>query len=108
MNSLDRVLDGIPRPCSECLRLFKGDSWQDYCVECHAKAEADSPLNKIWACTTCNSTFPVGTVKVSGSAPANAPWPCPRCDSPTITPADGATRETAEYYGELPPMHQRS
>jgi hypothetical protein len=27
--------------------------------------------------------------------------PCPRCGAKTITPADGAVRETDVYYGEI-------
>lgn len=101
MSDLDRTADGITRKCCECSRPFLGEAWQDYCAECHAEMEAKSPLKKLWACTTCSSTFPLGEVRVRGSSPAGDPWPCPRCGSPTITPADGAARETAEYYGEI-------
>ena len=101
MNTLDRSADGITRKCCECSRPFMGESWQDWCAECHAEMEKNSPLKKLWACLTCSSTFPVGEVRINGSAPAGDPWPCPRCGSRTITPADGEVRETAEYYGEI-------
>ena len=101
MNTLDRTLDGSIQKCCECSRDYRGEGWQDYCAECHAEKEKNSPLLALWACTTCSSTFPVGEVKVNGSAPAGDPWPCPRCGNPTITPADGAIRETTEYYGEI-------
>lgn len=100
MNTLDRTPDGALRKCDECSRPFRGKAWQDWCAECHAEKEANSPLKATWACTTCNSTFPLGEVR-PGNKALNDPWPCPRCDSCTITPADGAVRETAEYYGEI-------
>ncbi len=99
--NLDRTADGVVRKCDECSRPFKGEGWHDWCAECHAEKEANSPLKKLWACTTCSSTFPVGEVRVNGSAPASDPWPCPRCGSCTITPADGAVHETAEYFSEI-------
>lgn len=105
MEALDRTPDGITQKCCECSRPFKGEGWQDYCAECHAEKEANSPLKKLWACTTCNSTFPVGEVRINGSAPANDPWPCPRCGSQTITPADGEVRTTDVYYGEIGTMN---
>lgn len=98
---LDRTTDGVVRNCDECSRLFKGEAWMGWCAECHAEQEAKDPLKKLWACTTCNSTFPLGDVRISGSQRAYDRWPCPRCESLTITPADGAIRETAEYYGEI-------
>lgn len=101
MSSLDRTADGISRTCDECSRPFKGEGWQDYCAECAAEKEVNSPLKKLWACTTCSSTFPIGEVRINGSAPAGDPWPCPRCGTSTITPADGEVRTTGVYYGEI-------
>ena len=101
MSSLDRTTDGMVRKCDECSRPFMGEAWQDWCAECHAAQEANSPLKKFWACLTCNSTFPVGEVRFNGSAPAGDPCPCPRCGSQTITPADGEVRTTDVYYGEI-------
>ena len=99
--SLDRTPDGVVRKCDECSRPFKGEAWQDWCAECHAEKEVCSPLRSLWACLTCNSTFPVGEVKPGAGALVGDPWPCPRCSARTITPADGAVRETAEYFGEI-------
>ncbi len=61
----------------------------------------DDHLQALWACLTCNSKFPVGEVRPGASALACDPWPCPRCGNRTITPADGVTRQTDEYYGEV-------
>jgi DNA-directed RNA polymerase subunit RPC12/RpoP len=101
MNSLDRTADGSARKCDECEREFKGEPWQDYCAECHAKLEENSPLKALWACLTCNETFPVGEVRFNASEPVGTPWPCPRCGSRTITPADKTIRETDAYYGPI-------
>lgn len=101
MSSLDRTPNGITQNCAECGEPYRGEPWMDYCASCHAEQEANSPLKKLWACTTCSSTFPVGEVKINGSSSASDPWPCPRCGSPTITPADGEIRTTDVYYGEI-------
>jgi hypothetical protein len=69
MSQLDRTPDGFAQKCCECSRPFKGEAWQDYCAECHAEQEKNSPLKATWACLTCSETFPVGDVKVKGSDP---------------------------------------
>jgi DNA-directed RNA polymerase subunit RPC12/RpoP len=61
----------------------------------------DDILQQQWACLTCSSTFPVGEVRFNASEPVGTPWPCPRCGTRSITPADGQTRETAEYFGDI-------
>lgn len=101
MSTLDRTPDGDTYKCDECSRYFKGEHWMDWCAECRTEKDKNDPLKKLWACLTCNSTFPVGEVRLNGSSPAGTPWPCPRCGSPTITPADGENRETDVYYGEI-------
>lgn len=62
---------------------------------------SDNILDQQWACLTCSNKFPVGEVIIPAGHLACDPWPCPRCGSPTLMVADGATRETAEYYGEI-------
>lgn len=98
--TLDRTTDGFAMKCCECRRPFKGECWMDYCAECHAENEKNSPLRKRWACLTCSSTFGCGTIR---SGPQG--WQCPKCKSNDIGPAEGA-REIPEYHGEIPEQKQ--
>lgn len=91
---LDRTADGIPRKCDVCERPFKGEAWMDYCAECHAENEKNSPLKKRWACLTCNSTFTAGQL-MSGRRGLE----CPKCRSGDVSPAEGA-RQLAQYNGD--------
>lgn len=95
MTSLDRTPDGADLKCCECSRPFKGEAWMDYCAECNAEYEKNSPLRKRWACLTCNSTFELGKVR---SGPQG--WQCPNCKSNDLSTAEG-TREIPEYHGEI-------
>lgn len=101
MSTLDRTADGMNRLCDDCLREFKGEAWQDWCAECHAEREKNSPLKSLYACLTCHSKFPLGEVRIRAGQRACDPWSCPKCGAETITPADGASRETLEYHGEI-------
>lgn len=92
---LDRSADGIDRKCDECSRAFKGEAWMDYCAECHAENEKNSPLRKRWACLTCSSTFEAGRI-IAGPQGLQ----CPNCKSGDVSPAHGA-REIAKYHGEI-------
>lgn len=94
--NLDRTTDGVAHKCCECSRPFKGEPWMDYCAECHAENEKNSPLKKRWACLTCNSTFPAGQI-ISGPAG----WQCPKCKSGNLSPAHGA-RLLDQYDGDVP------
>lgn len=58
-------------------------------------------LQQQWACLTCNAKFPVGEVVIPAGHLAYDPWPCPRCGNPALAVADGGTRETDVYYGEI-------
>lgn len=58
-------------------------------------------LDQQWACLTCSAKFPVGAVIIPAGHLACDPWPCPRCGSYTILAADGASRQTDEYHGEI-------
>jgi NAD-dependent SIR2 family protein deacetylase len=58
-------------------------------------------LQQQWGCFTCHAKFPVGDVVIPAGHLACNPWPCPRCGSYTLAVADGAIRETAEYFGEI-------
>lgn len=71
----------------------------DYCAECHAEAERNSPLNKDWACLTCNTTFRLGTAKLP-KAPGEG-FECPNCKSGDTHPADGSVTHLTEYFGEI-------
>lgn len=62
-------------------------------------------LQQQWACLTCNAKFPAGEIVIRAGQLAYDPWPCPKCGCYTILPADKATRETAEYYGEIGTMN---
>jgi Zn finger protein HypA/HybF involved in hydrogenase expression len=61
----------------------------------------DDALQQQWACLTCNDKFLVGEVVIPAGHMACDPWPCPHCGSFTLAVADGAMRETREYYGEI-------
>lgn len=93
--SLDRAPDGITRTCCECRRKFKGEAWMDYCAECHAENERNSPLRARWACLTCNTTFEAGRIILGPEG-----WQCPNCKSCDVSPAEGA-REITEYHGDI-------
>lgn len=95
MSTLDRDAEGFARTCCTCSRGFKGKAWQDYCAECHAENEKNSPLRKRWACLTCSSTFEAGRI-ISGPTG----WQCPNCKSTDVSPAHGS-REIPEYHGEI-------
>lgn len=95
MTALDRIPDGHPRTCDDCSRAFKGEAWMDFCAECHAKREETSPLKSRWACLTCNTTFPLGSVR---SGPQG--WQCPKCKSSDLSTAEGS-RELPAYHGEI-------
>jgi DNA-directed RNA polymerase subunit RPC12/RpoP len=95
MSTLDRTPDGDTYKCDECSRPFKGEAWMDWCAECHAKMEAKSPLQALWACLTCSSTFEAGRMR---SGPVGLL--CPNCNSYDLSPAHGE-RELEEYHGEI-------
>lgn len=92
--TLDRTSDGIDRKCCECNRPFKGEAWQDYCAECHAESEKNSPLNKRWACLTCSSTFKGGEIIAGPQG-----WKCPKCGSVDLSTAHGE-RKLDRYEGD--------
>jgi Zn finger protein HypA/HybF involved in hydrogenase expression len=95
MTELDRTLDGVARTCDECSRPFKGEAWQDWCAECAAEKEKNSPLHDRMACLNCNTTFELGRVR---SGPQG--WKCPNCASGNLSPAQGV-REIEEYHGDI-------
>lgn len=97
--SLDRTSSGIDRKCCECRRPFKGEGWMDYCAPCNAENEKNSPLNKRWACLTCNSTFNAGKI-ISG----RTGWMCPNCKSLDLTPAHGDRQLDRYDGGDVPPL----
>lgn len=55
-------------------------------------------MDQRWACMTCNTTFPVGRMKLGRSA---LTLRCPNCDSEDTAPADGEVRDVKEYFGEI-------
>jgi NAD-dependent SIR2 family protein deacetylase len=58
-------------------------------------------LQQQWACLTCNSKFTAGEIVIPAGVNYGDPWPCPRCSGRNITLADGETRSTRVYYGEI-------
>lgn len=103
MTSIDRTPDGIARKCCECSRPFKGEAWQDYCAECHAEDERNSPLNKRWACLNCGWKGALGTMYPGKLAADRVE--CPRCRSGNTTPAEGV-RTLDAYHGDIPELKQ--
>jgi rubrerythrin len=74
---------------------------QAYLTILNRDHQMDDILQQQWACLTCSAKFSVGEVIIPAGHLACDPWPCPRCGKPTLAVADGATRTTDVYYGEI-------
>lgn len=70
----------------------------DYCAECNAECERNSPLHQRWACFNCNKTMECGEMKLGGRPGMG--FVCPHCNSNNTHPAEGIV-ELTEYHGEI-------
>jgi len=55
-------------------------------------------LEKRWCCFTCNTTFPLGRMKLGVKTYGLR---CPNCGNEDTHPAHGETIELDEYHGEI-------
>lgn len=67
-----------------------------------------NPLDQLWCCMTCHTTFRFGTVRLSGNCDERHPdgLACGRCgDGQGLHPADGKALAIPEYHGEIGTRH---